>query len=409
MPRDSTKPRVRCDRFIPFRGANCSIDYKMLLKGQNVQDENARMSKSTILSFNPREDKAPALFAESFALRESGAFKKSKENSITIQSGETQVLKAEGFRNDYYTNLLDCKDEDTIISILHNTPYIFCRQKKTAVSLPLGESQNEEMLTSVKFQNSSRSLLAFGSEFGLLRLYDSEKNATEIYDLHLSRIGCLDWNPKMPFLLSSGSKDKLIRFKDLRCPEQAVAKLSSHVGEICGLSWSPNGLNVASGGNDNLVNVWDLRAPKNPKWSITAHKAAVRALCWAPFKDNLLASGGGSGDMRILVHNVDKEKLVKEIATDSQICAISWDEQTKALITGHGFSRYQICLWDYESERYVYEFMGHGNRVLSLVQTQPNGLIVSGSSDETVRVWNVRKVLKSWDQKSNLLAPFKIR
>ena len=26
--------------------------------------------------------------------------------------------------------------------------------------------------------------------------------------------------------------------------------------EVCGLSWSPNGLQLASGGNDNLLHVW---------------------------------------------------------------------------------------------------------------------------------------------------------
>lgn len=47
------------------------------------------------------------------------------------------------------------------------------------------------------------------------------------------------------------------------------------------------------------------------------HKAAVRALKWCPWQSNLLASGGGSGDMWILVRNVDKGKTVKEISTGS--------------------------------------------------------------------------------------------
>lgn len=404
-----SKQPPRYDRFIPCRDTIQSCDYKSLFRGQSAVDENSRIAKSNLLSFRPSSIKSSCIFDDNISQKESTSFKKSKENSITITNGETQVLKAEGFRNDYYTNLLDCKSENSFICILSNIPYIFNRREKAVSALPLGDSQNEEMLTSVRFQPYSNSFIALGSEFGLLRMYDTEKSLAEIYDLHISRIGCLDWNPKMPTLLASGSKDKLVRLKDLRSPEQSIVKLSGHMGEICGLAWAPNGLNIASGGNDNLVNVWDLRATKASKYTITSHKAAVRGLCWAPFRENLLASGGGSGDMRILVHNVDKNKLLKEITTDSQICAISWDEQTKALITGHGFSRYQICLWDYESERYVYEFLGHSNRVLSLMQAGSNGTVISASSDETIRVWDLRKTLKVWNKSSSALTPVKIR
>lgn len=74
---------------------------------------------------------------------------------------------------------------------------------------------------------------------------------------------------------------------------------------------------MASGGNDNLVCVWDLRNMKKPMKLFEEHKAAVRALKWCPWQSNLLASGGGSGDMRILTRNIDKDKIVKEINTGS--------------------------------------------------------------------------------------------
>lgn len=76
----------------------------------------------------------------------------------------------------------------------------------------------------------------------------------------------------------------------------------SHFGEICGIEWNRNGYVFATGGNDNIVNIWDIRKFKKPTLTIEEHKAAVRALKWCPWKDNLLATGGGSGDMRLLVH-----------------------------------------------------------------------------------------------------------
>ena len=45
--------------------------------------------------------------------------------------------------------------------------------------------------------------------------------------------------------------------------------------------------------------------------------AAVRAIKWCPWDSSLLASGGGSGDMRLLIHNTDWGTLVKSISTMS--------------------------------------------------------------------------------------------
>lgn len=396
---DLSRLKPRQDRFIPLRAGAPQPDPKALIHPAQTT------KKSRILSFAPanntssneNENPTPDL-----------TFKKSRDNSTVVSGGETQILRAEGFRNDYYNHLLDCKDENVLVAVLDNTPFLFNRKQRQVTALSAGSSQSEETLTSVAFSPLSP-LLALGSEFGLIRLLSPDSSRGEILDVHSSRIGCLAWNPRSPTLLASGSKDKLIRFRDIRTSSRSVFRFAGHTGEICGLTWNSNGISLASGGNDNLVNVWDLRMPREPKLSIAEHRAAVRGLCWAPFRENLLASGGGSGDMRLLVHNTDKGKVVKEILTDSQICAIAWDEQSKALVTGHGFSRYQICVWDFEAERFVYEFLGHNNRVLSLVPAGQNGTLVSGSSDETIRVWDVRKILRQWEQKSTVLTPVKIR
>jgi cell division cycle protein 20 (cofactor of APC complex) len=167
--------------------------------------------------------------------------------------------------------------------------------------------------------------------------------------LHGERIGCVEWNPKIPTLIATGSKDKTIKLIDIRINKKIALAKQSHEGEICGLSWNQNGYHLASGGNDNLINVWDLRNIKQNPTTIKEHTAAVRALKWCPWNNNLLASGGGSGDMRLLVHNVDKNQVVKNISTTSQVCAVDWDYESRSLLTAHGFSKFQMCIWDYET------------------------------------------------------------
>ena len=44
--------------------------------------------------------------------------------------------------------------------------------------------------------------------------------------------------------------------------------------------------------------------------------------------------------MRLLVHNSDKGKKVRDILTTSQVCAVVWDDEAHTLLTAHGFSKY---------------------------------------------------------------------
>ena len=48
-----------------------------------------------------------------------------------------------------------------------------------------------------------------------------------------------------------------------------------------------------------------------------------------------------------------------------------------------------MCLWDFESEKLLYEFMGHRNRILSLIKPDNSNVVFSASADETLRVWNL--------------------
>jgi WD40 repeat protein len=77
-------------------------------------------------------------------------------------------------------------------------------------------------------------------------------------------------------------------------------RLVAHDQEVCGISIQNN--RVASGGNDGSVFVWNLQSEKFIHAN-TLHSGAVKALSWCPWKTNLLASGGGSKDHRIVFLN----------------------------------------------------------------------------------------------------------
>lgn len=51
-----------------------------------------------------------------------------------------------------------------------------------------------------------------------------------------------------------------------------------------------------------------------------------------------------------------------------QVCALQWNPHERELLSSHGFSQNQLCLWKYPSMVKMAEFTGHTSRVLHLAR-----------------------------------------
>jgi cell division cycle 20-like protein 1 (cofactor of APC complex) len=89
--------------------------------------------------------------------------------------------------------------------------------------------------------------------------------------------GTLAWNEHV---LSSGSRDRSILHRDVRCQEHHIKRLLGHKQEVCGLKWNTE-QQLASGGNDNRLLVWD-KMNETPTFKFNEHTAAVKAISWSP-------------------------------------------------------------------------------------------------------------------------------
>ncbi|CAM9801837.1 unnamed protein product, partial [Sphacelaria rigidula] len=194
---------------------------------------------------------------------------------------------------------------------------------------------------------------------------------------HSARVGTLAWKRH---LLSSGSRDSSILQHDVRVQHHKVGSFVGHTQEVCGLKWSPDGSTLASGGNENFLCLWDAnmsgrglgqargvnggRAPGEhaPRKVLTQHQAAVKALAWCPFQRHLLGSGGGTADRTIKFWNTANGCMLNSVDTGSQVCALQWSKHNKELVSSHGFSENQLCLWKYPSMLKIKEFRGHTSR-----------------------------------------------
>jgi cell division cycle protein 20 (cofactor of APC complex) len=420
---------VISDRYIPNRKHQeqmelarynmMAVDSENMVPGsqQAPQDENSyatsleqrmfnsKVTDQKILALSEKAPTAPKSWQNNLRVlysqnKTQSAHSRSRSNPSCINSrhiaqAPERILDAPGMKDDYYLNLLDWNCKNILAVALSDSVYLWNAESGDIQKLMDCASQPDNYISSISWVEDG-SYLAIGTNYNEVQLWDVNRTKqVRTMRGHQARVSSLSWNS---FLLSSGGKDGQILNHDVRIAKHHISTLQGHQDfEVCGLRWSPDGTQLASGGNDNILNIWDKNMAMGacgnivtaPRFSIREHTAAVKALAWCPWQSNLLASGGGTSDRKIMFWNTCSGSMLNSIDTGSQVCSIVWSKTDRELVSSHGFSQNQLCVWKYPSLVKVTELTGHSSRVLHLAQSPDGSVICSGAGDETLRFWRV--------------------
>lgn len=338
-----------------------------------------------------------------------------------------RILDAPDLTDDYYLNLLDWGSNNVVSVALGSTVYLWNAGSGDIQQLCQPREDSDDIVTSVAWAADGKHI-AVGTSAAQVQIWDASRSKiVRTMRGHSARVSALSWNGTT---LATGGRDNNILIHDVRIREHLTNTLRGHDQEVCGLKWSPSGQQLASGANDNILNIWDQQSISNNTYlhQLTEHQAAVKALAWCPFQSNLLASGGGTADRCIKFWNTHTGALQNSIDTHSQarrrrpprapcaplhlaartapaassargltantptlspsqVCALQWNTHERELLSSHGYSQNQLCLWKYPTMVKMAEFTGHTARVLHMAQSPDGFTVVSAAADETLRFW----------------------
>lgn len=257
--------------------------------------------------------------------------------------------------------------------------------KPTITPIPVGtlfhtyRGHHDSVLSVANSADSA--YIASASKDTTVQVWDAATggNHAATYSGHTDAVNSVTWSPDQKFI-ASGSADKTVRVWNTNDTSMKFM-YSNHSAAVNAVACSPNGSLIASGGTDKTVQVWASADGSNP-FSYTGHSDAVYATAWSPDGSRIAS---GSADSTVQVWNAsDGSSPLKFSLHSSTVYAVAWSPNGSLIASGGADKTVRV--WKPDGTP-VYIFGGHTNTVSGLAWSPDGKFIASASQDGTVQVW----------------------
>ena len=278
-----------------------------------------------------------------------------------------RILDAPDLSTDFPSQLIDVSSQNHVAVALGSTVYIW------------NDGSVEELMSAGTTINSVCWVgdhVALSGD-GHTELWDvNRKQAIHLYNDHNGRSGVMSAHDNR---LATGGADGKVHVYDRR--GGLTNSFQAHTGEVCGIAWSLDGSNIATSGEDELVNVWGgRRRMKIP------HNSVVRGLAW--MNSGILVTGETSSDGAVRMFHTRSDDDERCFMTHRPVTGLQWSP-TWGIFASHLDNNGTWQVLTHDISKSVAEFSGHSDGIVN-ISASPNGdMVVTISSDETLRVWEL--------------------
>ena len=326
------------------------------------------------------------------------------EKNISLESEEEEEKSEEESDDEDENN-----DKDNEI----NTKYYSEFEKKILKGRFILEKK-EQFVTNSKvvmceitqnIEKEDKNILVLGLQNGSFSIY-SMNNFENKYSLKISeaKISSLSINPSGKWI-AFGSKylNQLLVWEWKS--ETYIYKQQGHMNDINIISFSPEGSQLASGADDGKIKIFDISS-SNCLITFIDHTAKVTGLQYALNKSNVLVSSSLDGTIR--AYDLIKYKNFRIMTTPKQTqlicCSVDYSGE---IVAAGSLDTYNIFVWSLKTGDLIDVLNGHTGPVSCLAFSHINDILVSGSWDNTVKMWELytkKGISETYEHNSKITA-----
>jgi WD40 repeat protein len=193
--------------------------------------------------------------------------------------------------------------------------------------------------------------------------------------------------------LAVACADNQLRVWDVGAAElKEVSTLNAHEKGLSSVAWSHDGKILASGSTDMTIKLWTLgEGGLKETAQIAGHPGAVTVLAFNP-SGSVLAAGCPDGSVRLWsmpVGSKAKERLLFGYPKSGAVNSLSFSNTGQMLAAAYGDNTAR--LWSVAGTKAIERFKldGHAGPVTGITYAPGNRTLLTGSSDWTVRSWDL--------------------
>ena len=338
-------------------------------------------------------------------------FKKKKVNDENEEEKNEKIISLESEEEEEKSDESD--EEENNINNEKEIKYYSDFEKKILKGRFILEKKEQFIINSKvvmceitqQIENEDKNILVLGLQNGSFSIY-SMNNFENKYSLKISeaKISSLSINPSGKWI-AFGSKYLNQLFVWEWKSESYIYKQQGHMNDITVIAFSPEGGQLASGADDGRIKIFDISS-SNCLITFIEHTAKVTGLQYALNKSNVLVSSSLDGTIR--AYDLIKYKNFRIMTTPKQTqlicCSVDYSGE---IVAAGSLDTYNIFVWSLKTGDLIDVLNGHTGPVSCLAFSHINDILVSGSWDNTVKMWELytkKGISETYEHNSKITA-----